>query len=498
VAPFIYHTVIAFLALVALAFLARLPRAIARLSRASLWTRGLLLWYAPYAGPPVHWQEPEVSYGYGYVSKNVGGSDSSHDMAPRTPPDSATAPPRIEPTPEFLRPVVSVFRSRLAPGFSAAQFCVCAAWFSIILYAAIYRSPGPFTDQNRFGYIAASQVPFKLNFLHRFVGRVAVLAAHFHGLGYIIQWCLADTFMEQIRQPKNAFGLCMLLSFDGLFLLSTAYVRKNAYNLFIFSPHPLPPSSIDLRAFYHYPPVLPYIYCALRFPHINTGWRAGQHVRIQVFSSALGVTGWAEVHPFTIASAKRTVTEGLVLLCKNVGIPGIRRQVKVIVQGPYGGPGFCIGITFALSAIQELLQQDLKGQSRIRVIELIWVVQTPESMTALLPQLSAMMQRGTSTQLAITVHYTKAVEGGVRGLNNSVHPRLSLKAGRPRFINAIESTLSHAINSSSGGDERHGMIVGVCGPVALADDVVKCVGLVDPLRRDEIGGIEVHEEAFGW
>jgi hypothetical protein len=41
--------------------------------------------------------------------------------------------------------------------------------------------------------------------------------------------------MEEISQPKNHFGLTMLLCFDGLLLFSTAFVRKNAYNLFFYS-----------------------------------------------------------------------------------------------------------------------------------------------------------------------------------------------------------------------------------------------------------------------
>lgn len=35
------------------------------------------------------------------------------------------------------------------------------------------------------------------------------------------------------------------------------------------------------------------------------------------------------------------------------------------------------GISFALAAVQDLIQEDLKGRSRVKVIELIWVVQDP-------------------------------------------------------------------------------------------------------------------------
>jgi ferric-chelate reductase len=40
--------------------------------------------------------------------------------------------------------------------------------------------------------------------------------------------------------------------------------------------------------------------------------------------------------------------------------------------------------------------------------------------------------------------------------------------------------------------------VGVCGPVGLADDVVAAVAGVDPVRRDQVGGVELFEEVFGW
>lgn len=67
----------------------------------------------------------------------------------------------------------------------------------------------------------------------------------------------------------------------------------------------------------------------------------------------MGLVGWAEVHPFTIASVAKT-PEGVVLLCKNVGgwtnrlyemakVAGYgcedgdaSRTVTVMLDGPYG------------------------------------------------------------------------------------------------------------------------------------------------------------------
>ena len=91
----------------------------------------------------------------------------------------------------------------------------------------------------------------------------------------------------------------------------------------------------------------------IEMPTINAGWRAGQHVRLRVLSTAMGLWGMTEVHPFTIASVSKT-EEGLVLLCKKTGrwttkvyetastsVYGeqgqeVGRNIKVMVEGPYG------------------------------------------------------------------------------------------------------------------------------------------------------------------
>ena len=143
----------------------------------------------------------------------------------------------------------------------------------------------------------------------------------------------------------------------------------------------------------------------IEVPHLNAGWRPGQHVRLRVLSTGLGVLGWAEVHPFTIASVSG---DGLTLMVKKAGDWTNKlydmaaksdaiysgdvvneMQAKVWIEGPYGGVGntmmdsysgavFVVGgsgITFALSAITDLVQKDVRGSSRLKVIHLIWCVQ---------------------------------------------------------------------------------------------------------------------------
>ena len=164
----------------------------------------------------------------------------------------------------------------------------------------------------------------------------------------------------------------------------------------------------------------------IRIPALNTGWRAGQHVRIRVLSRHMGIFGWAEVHPYSIANACEGVgsglgSDGLVIMAKKAGgwsrhlyeladyhgetseIGGPR--VRVIVEGPYGqsppqlyakmithvctgGPGNTMfstfsgalfvtgvsGISFALAGVQELLQQASEGTCNVKSIGLFWSV----------------------------------------------------------------------------------------------------------------------------
>lgn len=91
-------------------------------------------------------------------------------------------------------------------------------------------------------------------------------------------------------------------------------------------------------------------------PSLHSGWRAGQHVRLSVLSSGMGIKQAVESHPFTIASTSED-EEGMVLYCREAGDwtkslaqlakgqpnpasqergRGAGQTVNVLVQGPYG------------------------------------------------------------------------------------------------------------------------------------------------------------------
>jgi len=269
----------------------------------------------------------------------------------------------------------------------------------------------------------------------------------------------------------------------------------------------------------------------IEIPSLNSGWRAGQHVRLRVLSLGMGWWGWTETHPFTIANVANG-PEGLVLIVKKSGTwtrrlydiakisgytdGGVGRQVKVMVEGPYGGPGHTLfssfssavfvvggsGISFALASIQDLIKKDLNGESRVKSIDLIWSVPDPQALIPLLPTLQAMIQQSVFTPIRVAVYYTRAPIGKFPFKPDEDFPSgLTLAPGRPRINKVVEGAIAKAVQLGAGCKDDEpitGLIVGVCGPVALADDVAVAVNSIEPLRRDQVGGIEIHEECvFG-
>src|SRR5258706_8555912 len=153
----------------------------------------------------------------------------------------------------------------------------------------------------------------------------------------------------------------------------------------------------------------------VEIPQINAGWHAGQHVRLRVLTFRMGWFGWAETHPFTIASVSRGSPDGMVLLCKRAGDwtrelydmaqEGTKHcdggRIKVVVEGPYGGPGHTIyssfsavvliaggsGISYSLSVLEDLVLKDLNNESRVKSIILFWSSPDSASLVPLLPTL---------------------------------------------------------------------------------------------------------------
>ncbi|KAJ6466919.1 hypothetical protein C8R45DRAFT_1219257 [Mycena sanguinolenta] len=587
VSAFVYHVNIFILALAAAVILCKLPRALARLWRTAEWTNGHFFHRVAHPTP----LPKVVMLSRGESSKKQQ-SDISHTtfshvkharrVDARGVPVRVSYPPHIAACTPLLRPLASPLGTRVSPGFTIAHLMVCLVYLSILVYPLSVATAGPFVDLDRTAWIAISQLPLvvlfasknnllgmmlgngynSLNFFHRFAARVFILCCNAHGLGYIFKWSLAGDFKVYVKTSANTHGLLALVALNFMFIFATAFFRSRFYRIFV-STHILGFAILVPALWFHKPQLHPYIYVALGFfgldhllrlvktrmydaiirplpdmgttrievPNLNAGWRAGQHVRLRILSGALGFTGWAESHPFTIASVSGS-PEGLVLMVKKSGDwtnklfdfaksggyteAGVGRNAKVVLEGPYGGMGHMMphsysaavfvvggsGISFAMAAIQDLIDKDLRGQSRVKIIELIWMVQDPAALLPLYPLFNNMIAQAVFTRMRISVFYTRAPIGKFP-FADSAFPSssLSLSPGRPRLASLLENSIGRTVKLGAGKKDEErltGMLVGVCGPVGLADSVAEAVSELEPLRRDQVGGVEVHSEAFGF
>ena len=79
-------------------------------------------------------------------------------------------------------------------------------------------------------------------------------------------------------------------------------------------------------------------------------------------------------------------------------------------------------------------------------------------------------------------------------------PNLTLPTGRPKLAAVLSGVLDRAKalkfqgKGTAGWKKSQGVVVGVCGPLALGDEVRTVVRGVDRKRMKAAGGIEIHEE----
>ncbi|KAF9223191.1 hypothetical protein BS17DRAFT_782514 [Gyrodon lividus] len=590
----VYHLDIFIFGIILIFALFNAPRAVARFAHRSQWLQGHLLRSVTLRSKPRINLNTNSIYLHSDPHKSVldvdGGSTESftaYETLPHLPsrsvprfnekglpplPTAATGQPwHLPMLSSFMYPIASFLSHRVHQGYSVAQVLLMTGYTAIIFYAGFYKS-NPFTDPLRAGWVVTSQIPFvyafatknsligilagvgyeKLNYLHRLVGRLVVIGANVHALGYIYKWSLAGDIPQKLAEPYVRWGLVALACFDLLGFFSTHFVRFKSYNLF-FATHVVG-SFVTLFALcYHRDGCIPYVIAACVFygidhfiraiktriatatlrpipelgltrveiPVINTGWRAGQHVRLRILSTSMGLWGMTEVHPFTIASVTNT-DEGLVLMCKKAGrwtskmyeMAGtaaygeqgreVGRSVKVMVEGPYGGVGNTVvssysgamfvcggsGVTFALSAVQDLVQSGYA--SNVKTIELIWSIPDPASLTPMIPLLASLISQSTSARLRVSVFYTRAVSNSFEGLY--LPTGITLVPGRPKIGKLLDGLVTSTISNAG----ANGLFVGVCGPVALAANVANTVRTFDVNLKKAVGGVEFHEEVFGW
>ncbi|GAB1526219.1 hypothetical protein RhiTH_009385 [Rhizoctonia solani] len=488
-------------------------------------------------------------------------------------------PTRVPSYHSMLHPVSKLVSARYA-GYSFGQYIVLFGYAALIT-VAMFLFGNPVTNIKRAGFVCISQIPVvfalgtknslvgslvgmgyeKLNYIHRWVGQLMFITGLFHVVGYLVKWTKSGVLP---LAAKNQFWGWM--AFGGLVfcaILSLPAIRRSSYTIFWHS-HWIGLVIMLFAACLHVPECIPYCVAAgaiygldqltrivkshwvtatitpvpemkctqISIPNLTRGWRAGQHVRVRILSAGMGPLGWAEAHPFTIASVSNSSGQGdgLTLLAKRAGdwtgklytlsqgTPssekglGVGRNVSMIIEGPYGGPGPCIfaaftasvivtggsGVTFATSAVEELIAQAEEGNAKTRSIDLVWVVQEHKNAAPLVPVFAALLARASTVHtlsLKVQIHYTRASSTAPPNAAQLVGSDLiSFVAGRPD----ITQVVSEVVRRTAVGGTAGGVVVGVCGPLPLVEDVYKAERAVGGEMRKAAGGVEVHEEAFGW
>ncbi|KAN0131735.1 Ferric reductase like transmembrane component domain containing protein [Lactarius tabidus] len=518
-----------------------------------------------------------------------------------------SAPTRVPRWTTIVHPSLAyALNFRVSPGFSLGKLLVLVAYGLIVIYGCLYHS-NPFTDYDRSGYIAVSQVPIvmalagksnwlswlsgvgyeKFNYIHRFAGRIVVLMANVHTLGYLYEWSVNGTIQAKFRQPMFIWGLVAVGALDLLFACSLAFVRDRMYSFF-FTTHITCVLVALLAIYMHYPATLPYLLAAavlyafdhfariartryttawltaenalnggttlVDVPSLGAGWRAGQHVRIRVVSDTW--FGWwgtwliGRARPFTIATGSNS--GGMMLEIKAIGSwtrkllrmaddaadarpaekstdvergRGPSRAVRIIVEGPYSGPGYTLytaysgvllvaggsGISYATSVLDDILQKHASGKSNVRVIEVVWSVTDPDSLYSHLPELLPLMHPRpsphTPLSLRFSVHWTRTSPRAPRVPRTALPPGMHLRPGRPDIHATMQSVIlgvRDAYSTGRGRSHSHsavspsGIVIGSCGPIALIDDATRAVGRVSWADWKDVGGVESIEEVYGW
>ncbi|KAF8443879.1 hypothetical protein L210DRAFT_3099451 [Boletus edulis BED1] len=466
-------------------------------------------------------------------------------------------------------PAAAILRYRVFGNYTVVQTLLMLGYAFAVFFVG-FSETNIFLNSIPIGWVLASQIPFvyafatknniigllvgvgyeKLNYLHRHVGLLMVIGANVHALGTIYKVTLLGLIPEMLAMPYIRWGLVSLAAFDILGIFSIKYIRTKSYNLFL-GTHVVGLIVALFATCRHHPICISYVVAAsvlygvdhilraiktritvatlrtipemgltrVDIPSLKTGWVAGQHVRLRVLSTSIGLWGMTEVHPFTIASATN-MEEGLVLMCKKTGNWTNKlyemaqtaestqrgqesvRKVRVMVEGPYGGiynttvPNYSgamfivggSGVTFALSAVQELVLAS--DRSRTKVIEIVWCVGNPAALEHFLSLFAALVSHGSPAGVRVSVFYTRASTYSF----GELPPGITLTPGRPN----VEELLDGLVVSMMSRGGTHGAFIGVCGPTGLGKDVAHAIWNFDVDLKEAIGGIQFHDEIFDW
>lgn len=287
---------------------------------------------------------------------------------------------------------------------------------------------------------------------------------------------------------------------------------------------------------------------------VNDGWRAGQHVFIRVLKGRQIF----EKHPFTIANAPNSSTpygstDHLLIVAKAAGdytqrihsLAGQAREISpdekgietnisfsqtknepkgctmtmhgalsssntsyhVLVDGPYGtfftdmtryrtvllcagGSGF----TYCMAALEDIVGQAAKcGHGLTKHIHVVWSLRDPDMIESFGPGLEQTVRVAEAHGISVTMKFFLTKANSHSMVERSYLTLIEFSTVRPDFSDLLNGVVLDGASASGGG-----LGVGVCGPTGMVETVSQAVTNLDPGRVQQIGGVELHTEKFGW
>ena len=160
----LYRIDLVLLSIIGLFVVVKLPQIIALFGTTSEWFDGHFLQYIPYT-PSSTRSYPPTSSKADFTS-NISHTLHSHDttipiqrVTEKGAPVTLRYPPHVGSCNMLFRPILTLLRLRISPGFSIAQSLIFLIHLICLVYATFYKS-NIFTDQTRTGWVVTSQLPF--------------------------------------------------------------------------------------------------------------------------------------------------------------------------------------------------------------------------------------------------------------------------------------------------------------------------------------------------
>ncbi|QRW12947.1 Ferric reductase like transmembrane component [Ceratobasidium sp. AG-Ba] len=211
----------------------------------------------------------------------------------------------------------------------------------------------------------------------------------------------------------------------------------------------------------------------------------------------------------------RLTVYGLYRMASDKSKEGDHRNVYVLVEGPYGGPGNTVipsfsgvmlvlggsGITFGTSVLEDIIAKSLDGAARTLCVYFVWVVQHPSAADPHLSSFVEIVQRAAAVpnlKLTLSVFYTRGSDKAF-ALRTRLPPNIQIRSGRPDLGKELEEVLRVTrMSIISTQASKGGVILAGCGPEGLISNIYTAKAEASTQAQREVGGLELHTETFGW